>query len=125
MRTLSTSLAGWDWFVSLSGSTLWQRRGADREIDGPAIGQNLPCAGGLANQDDEIFSALFAALTHGDGHEHFATAEIESDLTQHFEAQRFHLDVAQSSFEQGDKKLADRGQAANRRNARADESRVG
>src|SRR5208337_1079738 len=109
----------------LSRSALWQRRGADGEIGGPAIGQDLPCAGGLSNEDDEVLSALLAALTHGDGHEHFATAEIESNLAQHFDAQGFHLDVAQSSFEQRDEKFPDRRQAANRRNAGADESSVG
>ena len=88
-----------DWLTSLSGSGLG-RRGSDRQVGGPAVGENLPCAGGLSHEDDQIFSALFAALTHGNGYEHFATAQIESDLTHHLDAQRFHLHVAQSGFEQ-------------------------
>src|SRR5208337_1996802 len=119
-ETGSAGLAeGWDWVASPSGSGFGRQRGADRQIGGPAIGKNLPSAGGLSDEDDEVFSALFAALTHGDGHQHLATAEIEGNLTQHFEAQRFHLHVAQSGFEQRDEKLADGGQAAHRRNAGA------
>ena len=113
-----------DWFASLSGGGLG-RRGADSQIGRPAIGKDFPCAGGLSHQDDQVFSALFAALAHGNGHEHFATAEIESNLTQHFDAQRFHLNVAQSGFEQRDKKFPDRRQAANRWKVGADESSVG
>ena len=119
----SAGLALRRWFASLSYSGLG-RRGADRQIGRPAIGKNLPCAGGLSHQDDQVFSALFPALAHGDRHEHFATPEIESNLTQHFEAHRFHFHVAQSGFEQRDKKFADRRQTANRRNAGADEGCV-
>src|ERR1019366_99713 len=115
----------WDWFASLSGSGFGQRRGADSQIGGPAIDKDLPCADRLSHEDNQVFSALFAALTHVDGYEHFATAEIESNLTQHFDAQRFHFYVAQSGFEHRDKKFPDRRQAANRRNAGADESSVG
>ena len=83
----------WSGFVSLPGNGFGRRR-ADSQIRGPAVGKNLPCAGRLSHQDDQVFSALFAALPHGDRHEHFATAEIESNLTQHLEAQRLHLHVA-------------------------------
>jgi hypothetical protein len=112
-----------DWLASLSGGELG--RGADSQVGGPAIGENFPGARGLSNEDDQIFSALFAALAHSDGHEHFATTEIESYIAQHFDAQRFHLHVAQSGFEERDKKFPDRRQAANRGNAGADERGVG
>src|SRR3984893_3005422 len=124
-ETGSAELADrWDWLTSLSSSGL-ERWGADRQIGGPAIGENLPGAGGLSREDDQIFAPLFAALTHHDGHEHLAAAEIECYIAQHFDAQRFHFHVAQSGFEQRDKKFPDRRQAANGRNAGADESRVG
>ncbi len=111
------------WFAGLSGSGL--ECGADGQIGGPAIGKDLPGAGGLPNQDNQIFAALFAALSHGDGDEHFATAEIESDLTQDFETQRFHLYVAQTGFKERDEEFANGGQTAHRRNAGADDSSVG
>jgi len=114
----------WDRLACLSGDGLG-RRGADNQIGGPAIGKDLPCAGGLSHQDDQVFSTLFAAFAHGYGHEHLATAEIESNVTEHFDAQRFHLNVAQSGFEQRDKKFPDRRQAANRRKAGAYKSGVG
>ena len=68
-----------DGFGSLSGGG-FGRRGADRGIGSPAIGEDLPRAGGLFDENDQIFSALFAALSHGDGHEHLAAAEIERDI---------------------------------------------
>jgi hypothetical protein len=83
---------GWSWFVSLPGNGFGRR--ADSQICGPAVGKNLPGTGRLPHEDDQVFSALFAAFPHGDRDEHFATAEIKSNLTEHFQAQRFHLDVA-------------------------------
>jgi len=124
MPSNSAGLAEGDWLACLSGGG-FGRRGADGQVGGPAIGEDLPCAGGLSREDDQIFSSLFAALTQGDGHEHFATTEIESYIAQHFEAQRFHLYVAQSCFEERDKKFPDGGQAANRRNAGADQRGIG
>src|ERR1035441_2540174 len=70
-----------DWFASLSGGGL--RRGVDSQIGGPAIDENLPGAGGLSHKDNQVFSAFFAALAHGDGHEHFATAEKETRSQEH------------------------------------------
>src|SRR5713226_2792758 len=122
---ISAGLAGRNCFASLLGSGVGRRRGADCQIGGPEICKNLPCAGGLSHEDDQVFSALFTALTHDDGHEHFAPAEIERNITQHFDAQRFHLYVAQSGIEQRDEKLPDRGQAANRRDTGANKSSVG
>src|SRR5258708_18591854 len=114
----------WGGLASLSGSG-FGRRPTDSQVGGPAVGKDLPGASVLSHQDNQIFSALFAALTHGDGHEHFATTEIESNIAQHFDAQGFHLHVAQSGFEERDKKFPDRRQTANRRNAGTDERGVG
>src|ERR1700719_2186210 len=56
-------------------------------IRGPAIGEDLPSASRLADQNDQIFSTLFAALSHCARHEHLATSQIESNIAQHFEPQ--------------------------------------
>src|SRR5258708_2418552 len=91
----------------------------------PGYGEDRPGASVLSHQDNQIFSAIFAALAHGDGHEHFATTEIESYIPEHFDAQGFHLHVTQSGFEERDEKFPDRRQTANRRNAGTDERGVG
>src|ERR1017187_6276992 len=111
------------WFASLPRCGLG-RQGTDRQIDGPAIGENLPRASRLSHQNNQIFPALLAPLTHGDRHQHFATPQIDGDLAQHFQPERFHLHVAQSGFKQRNQKLPYRRQTANRRNIGADEGRV-
>src|SRR5258708_15023737 len=114
----------WSGLASLSRSG-FGRRPTDSQVGGPAVGKDLPGASVLSHQDNQIFSALFAALAHGDGHEHFATTEIESYIPEHFDAQGFHLHVTQSGFEERDEKFPDRRQTANRRNAGTDERGVG
>ena len=113
-----------DWLTSLAGNGLG-RRSVDRQIGRPAIGKNLPGSSGLAYQDDQIFSPLFAALAHGDGNEHFAATQVDGDLTQHLNPHRFHFHVTQSSLEQCDQKFTDGGQTAHRRNAGTDQGGIG
>src|ERR1700683_5184571 len=111
-------------FTSLSrGHVRWRR--AHREIGRPAVGQYLPCAGRLPHQHNQVLAAFFATLAHGYRNEHLASANVESDFTKQFESQRIHFYIAQSRFEKRNEKLPYRGQAANRRNARTNESRIG
>src|SRR5205085_10878073 len=85
--------------TSLSGG-IGGRRSTDDKIARPAVRMNLPHPRWLPHEDDQIFSALLAALAHCDWNEHLATAKIDGYLAHYIGTQRFHLHVTQTSLKQ-------------------------